>query len=151
MDRLEKAMNGMACCIERDGLGYPNCERCPYMESEIGTCRTTRSVMQDALDELKPMKAQRPKLMTLEEVKRHYALPDGFPDDMDAQENYCMDIPPLYFDFPIDDPWTVHWRGYFQVAKYMDCWESGYGVDWRCWTAKPTDEQRKAAKWDNGG
>lgn len=23
-----------------------------------------------------------------------------------------------------------------------------YGRDWRCWTAKPTDEQRKAVKWD---
>lgn len=23
-----------------------------------------------------------------------------------------------------------------------------YGKTWRCWTAKPTDEQRKAAKWD---
>ena len=23
-----------------------------------------------------------------------------------------------------------------------------YGKDWRCWTARPTDEQRKAVKWD---
>ena len=23
-----------------------------------------------------------------------------------------------------------------------------YGKEWRCWTARPTDEQRKAAKWD---
>lgn len=24
-----------------------------------------------------------------------------------------------------------------------------YGKDWRCWTAKPTDEQRKAEAWDH--
>lgn len=24
-----------------------------------------------------------------------------------------------------------------------------YGKTWRCWTAKPTDEQRKAVKWDD--
>lgn len=23
-----------------------------------------------------------------------------------------------------------------------------YNMDWRCWTARPTDEQREAAKWD---
>lgn len=26
-------------------------------------------------------------------------------------------------------------------------WEN-YGKTWRCWTAKPTDEQRKTVKWD---
>lgn len=25
---------------------------------------------------------------------------------------------------------------------------NGYGTVWRCWTTRPTDEQRKAAKWD---
>ena len=24
-----------------------------------------------------------------------------------------------------------------------------YGVQWRCWTSRPTDEQRKAVKWDD--
>ena len=24
-----------------------------------------------------------------------------------------------------------------------------YGKDWRCWTARPTDEQRKAVKWND--
>ena len=24
-----------------------------------------------------------------------------------------------------------------------------YGKTWRCWTARPTDEQRKAVKWDD--
>ena len=26
--------------------------------------------------------------------------------------------------------------------------ESRYGKSWRCWTSRPTDEQRKAVKWD---
>lgn len=26
--------------------------------------------------------------------------------------------------------------------------EDTYGIDWRCWSRKPTDEERKAAKWD---
>lgn len=26
--------------------------------------------------------------------------------------------------------------------------DDSYGKKWRCWSAKPTDEQRKAVKWD---
>lgn len=26
--------------------------------------------------------------------------------------------------------------------------DDSYGRKWRCWTAKPTEEQRKAVKWD---
>lgn len=26
--------------------------------------------------------------------------------------------------------------------------EAGYGKTWRCWTSRPTDEQREAAKWE---
>ena len=26
--------------------------------------------------------------------------------------------------------------------------ETEYGKTWRCWSRKPTDEERKAAKWD---
>lgn len=26
--------------------------------------------------------------------------------------------------------------------------DNNYGKKWRCWTAKPTDEQRKALKWE---
>lgn len=29
---------------------------------------------------------------------------------------------------------------------YMD--EADYGITWRCWTARPTEEQRKAVEWD---
>ncbi len=33
----------------------------------------------------------------------------------------------------------------FPVAQYN--WPE-YGKSWRCWSAQPTDEQRKAVKWD---
>lgn len=30
-----------------------------------------------------------------------------------------------------------------------DRYKSMYGFKWRCWTSRPTDEQRKAVKWDD--
>lgn len=88
------------------------------------------------------------RVMTLEEVIKHYSLPPVFVDDLSAQEDYLQDIAPLYFDFPECDSWVVHWRGYQSVRKYIDDWKASYGMKWRCWTARPTDEQRKAVKWD---
>lgn len=97
---------------------------------------------------VKALEEQEPKVLTLEEVLKHYSLPPVFVDDLSAQEDYLQDIAPLYFDFPQCDSWAVHWRGYQSVRKYIDDWKASYGLNWRCWSARPTDEQRKAVKWD---
>ena len=99
-------------------------------------------------DALALLREQEPRLMTLDEVIRHYSLPPVFVDDLSAQEDYLEDIAPLYFDFPVADSFAVHWRGYHSVSRYLDDWKASYGEKWRCWTARPTDEQRKAVKWD---
>ena len=94
------------------------------------------------------LREQEPRVMTLEEVIKHYSLPPVFVDDLSAQEDYLEDIAPLYFDFPVADSFAVHWRGYHSVSRYLDEWKASYGMKWRCWTARPTDEQREAVKWD---
>lgn len=99
-------------------------------------------------DALALLREQEPRLMTLDEVIRHYSLPPVFVDDLSAQEDYLEDIAPLYFDFPVADSFAVHWRGDHSVSRYLDDWKASYGEKWRCWTARPTDEQRKAVKWD---
>ena len=96
------------------------------------------------------LKELEPRLLTLDKVVAHYSLPPVFPDDLLMQEDYCMDIKPLYFDFKnVEDiSFIEHWRGYSQVRQYLDGWKKDYGRTWVCWTDVPTDEQRKAVKWD---
>lgn len=91
-----------------------------------------------------------PRVMTLEEVVEHFSLPPEFGDDPDAQEDYYEDIQPLYFEYPDQEarPWAIHWRGFAQSQRYLDERRHTYNRGWRCWTARPTDEQRKAVKWD---
>ena len=95
---------------------------------------------------------RKPRVMTLDEVITHYSLPPVFVDDFGAQEDYYEDIQPLYFEFLLnrEDPWIVHWRRHAQVARYLyvDEWRHTYNKKWRCWTSRPTDEQRKAVRWD---
>lgn len=111
------------------------------------SCVIPANLLQDALALLK---AQEPRLLTLEEVIAHYSLPPVFEDDFGAQEDYYEDIQPLYFEFPHDkeDPWIVHWRGHAQVVRYLDEWRYSYNKKWRCWTFRPTDTQREAEAWE---
>ena len=145
MEKRERVMKGLESCIK----AIEDCEctdNCPY-ESQCwyGTDGTMYlDLMRDALELLK---AQEPRVMTLEEVVKHYSLPPVVLDDIDLQEDYLQDIEPLYFDFQVDDPWAVHWRGYQQVMKYDD-WKASYGQKWRCWTSRPSDEQREATPWE---
>jgi len=141
----EKVIKGLECCI----LSDEECEcldECPYHDDCWETdCELGYILKKDAL---KLLKEQEPRVLTLEEVIKHYSLPPVVLDDLEWQEDYLQDIKPLYFDFPTKDSFAVHWRGYQQVRQYLEDWKASYGQTWRCWTAKPTNEQREALKWD---
>lgn len=102
------------------------------------------------VDKQPTIQSDEPRVMTLDEVVEHFSLPPVFVDDLDAQEDYYEDIQPLYFEYPYQEkgPWYVHWRGHAQSQRYLDERRHTYNREWRCWTARPTDEQRKAVKWD---
>lgn len=90
-------------------------------------------------DALELLKAQEPRLMTLEEVK-------------ELNWDYC------YLEEEVAKDKTL--RAY--IGKHrVKCvtWPSiatctltygddSYGKRWRCWTEKPTEEQREAMPWD---
>jgi len=137
MPDMEKVIKAIEICYT---AGH-NCTECPRFNEDDCNDRLMRDV-------LTLLREQEPRVMTLEEVIKHYSLPPVFVDDLSAQEDYLEDIAPLYFDFQEADSFAVHWRGYYSVKTYLDDWRASYGMKWRCWTARPTDEQREAAKWD---
>lgn len=88
---------------------------------------------------------QEPRLLTLEEVKAYPTnealwfegktfipvLPDCRAEKQN--ENYLgVEEVDIIYDFPL-------WHDSYNVA---------YKYGWRCWSAKPTEEQRKAVPWD---
>ena len=105
MTDREKVIKGLECCVRT----IDDCEcadNCPY-ETQCWEGTMYLDLMRDALALLK---AQEPRVMTLEEVVAHYSLPPVFVDDFEAQVDYYEDIQPLYFEFPNDneDSWVVH-------------------------------------------
>jgi len=94
------------------------------------------------------LKEQKPRLLTFEEVKKHFHIPGELLSDIKKYVDFKNDIEPLYLECNIEDEWVVHWRTYDIIIPYLDTWEKDYGKTWRCWTKKPTEEQKRAVKWD---
>lgn len=86
------------------------------------------------------LKAQEPRVLTIEEVK---ALPYGHVIIETDKSELLRWLDALLFCKNDNDSFdfiTLEGR-----ARLLG---TEYNVEWRCWTSRPTDEQRKAVKWD---
>lgn len=98
-----------------------------------------------AIDEIIAMlEAQEPSVMTLEEVKRH-----------NNQDGCVWFEQPTYnavaaFARKDDEDYTEIISPYLLGDPINHCYMENrfYGNAWRCWTYRPTDEQRQEVKWN---
>lgn len=116
MSDREKIIKGLECCHVQRNEVPPLCEDCPYMNPMEGTCDALDELLGDALTLLK---AQEPRVMTLEELSGIYV---EFKDDF---------IPMRLINF--------------DLGKIICCMQDG---SCRLWSSKPSFEQREAVKWD---
>ena len=121
-EKQEKVIRGLECC---KNPSWEGCEDCPYYEH----CEEL------ARDALALLKAQEPRVMTLEELVRDNVV---WLEDYD-KENV---VPGIYCDgHDGDRVFATKMHGYLFVK------DDDYMIRWRCWTSRPTDEQREAVKW----
>lgn len=121
------------------------CSDCSYksLHNERMDCITQLSADAFAL-----LKEQEARVMDVEEVARL------------TEEIYQW----LWIEEIQNITWNLHCLRAFVYSKHPDTGEfyilangyrdivklegDEYGKTWRCWTARPTEEQRKAAQWD---
>ena len=133
---LENVIRGLECC--RRGF----CFSCPYND---GIDENVECKQKWADDALSLLKVQEARVMTLEEIEDALDnvvwldipgaenLADGFSLIMAySRKNGFVLLDSPFGDNPSQDRF-----------EYTD-----YNKTWRCWTARPTDEQREAVKWD---
>ncbi|MBQ6960842.1 MAG: hypothetical protein IJP78_07705 [Clostridia bacterium] len=138
MADLQKTIKGLRCHSEpKFGPDEYFCETCPYDEATCGL-----DVPNDALSLLK---AQEPRVMTLDEVLAH-DYKDG-PLWLETIDNvitcgfaYCYKYY-VQFSIPVMEN---------EYLLKRDTWNrtDTYNKIWRCWTSRPTDEQREATPWE---
>ena len=135
---LEKVIKGLECCTNvYPSTTWGECKErnCSYLGKD---CEL--AVMADALELLK---AQEPRVMAIEEVKHAEAGSVAWVEW--RREGKINSV--IFFRLinkGIDDSLEFHVLDGF-VAVRLAC----YGTEWRCWDSRPTDEQRKAVKWDD--
>lgn len=86
------------------------------------------------------LKAQEPRVMTLEEVK---ALP--YDADIWIETEYYVGKITI-FAATIN---TKGLRGVMVYGSHKTYDYEAYNKLWRCWTSRPTDAQREAVKWND--
>ena len=91
-------------------------------------------------DAIALLKEQEPRAMTLREVQKIASIRDGA-----IWLEAGAGLMPAFMEFATKDITffvAVPLTGYRQF--FENDW---YGKTWRCWTSRPTDEQREAVKW----
>lgn len=126
MTDREKVIKGLECCAVGCRSG------CPY--ADVDDCESLLCA-----DALALLKAQEARLMTLEEVTEDKPDVVWFDD-----RHYKLTYPAFVSNGEVTG-WIVSLsNGCLERHDHID----GYGKEWRCWTSRPTDEQREAVKWE---
>ena len=138
-EKREKVIKGLEICSagEWNSTGGRNHTDCPYYPAGYTGC-TCKPLMLDALALLK---SQEPRVVRISE------LTSGEPmlvwlEDIDKKETVAgmiFDYVPGRLGFKLTDIGSMD-RIYPRIEDYL--------TRWRCWTSRPTDEQREAIPWE---
>lgn len=134
MTERDRVLDAFRNCITE-----PKCKDCPWTECETignGPIEIPRDL---ALAVMRELVAQEPRVMTLAEVKMldsdYYYL-----ESMRSPGKELREIVGAY------GLTCVTWPSITWARQTMG--DSGYGKTWRCWTQRPTEEQRRATPWE---
>ena len=133
MLNLDDTIRAFVCCTKIP----PDCKNCPEQGPGFGIeCR--KDVKAEVL---RWLKAQEPRVMTLEELP---GLDGAFLIETRIK------------GATVWASWYAEYECYGETVCRMvdiggevdDRFKKLYGYEWRCWTSRPTREQREAVKWE---
>lgn len=147
MDDLEKVIQAFENCIDPemqdDDETYVDCIRageCPWDDCQERYRKLIDIPLSLVMAALELLKAQEPRVMTLEEVE---ALPYGYVLIETDKKDSLRWVDALLFckstNFIFD---------FITLEGHARLLGTDYNMEWRCWTSLPTEEQRKAVKWE---
>lgn len=131
MTDREKAIKGLECCMKDD------CDNCPYYDPEVDhDCDYFGKCLQGNMyrDALALLKAQEPRVMKVGDVR------NWVNSDRVTREPIVIEICGGVCAWIIDDE-VRELPGEANLSSDL------YSKTWRCWTSRPTDEQREATPW----
>ena len=131
----EKIVKGLECLARKQEPMANPCSKCDYHDRpNFAFC-----VVDVATDALALLKEQEARVMTLDEVKAFdwdycYLEEERLPGK--EYRAVCGDYALTCITWPC------------VASMRIQHGDNSYEKKWRCWTRKPSKEQRKAVKWD---
>ena len=143
MQTREQVIKGLECISG----AVVWCAHCSY--SSVNGCgRGDRCKRDAAKDAIAMLKAQEPRVMTLEEVRKTPYTKPIYLELLKSDVHMAL-ISPIqkmrvkgYVEMYTDDEDV----GLLNYEMYL---KESYGKTWRCWTSRPTDAQREATLWED--
>ena len=132
--KREKVIKGLECC--QDGCDY----ECPYWTGSSGSASICMSELRnDTIALLR--EAQESRVVAISE------LTSGEPmlvwlEDIDKAET----VAGMLFDYYVPGRLGFKLTDIGSMDRIYPC-IGDYLMRWRCWTSRPTDEQREATPW----
>lgn len=139
MTDREKVIEGLECCADDKPFYHAHCDDCPYNglnPDNLGGCT---KLYRDALELLKE---QEPRVIDADEI-----VLSADPSKwlwVERKGDYCAEAFKAGKTISGLIAFDSETPGAFLYCERPD----EYGKTWRCWTSRPTDEQRNAVKWD---
>ena len=136
MKTPEEIKLGLEACADNE-----DCANCPYVEV-LGCARVLNT---DALAYIRQLEA---KLAECEKPLVPLTFEEAILDDSFLERKDGSYVDMALNDFAVNMPeegfmlLTVHGDDDLRLDR------DDYGKTWRCWSRRPTDEERKAAKWE---
>ena len=146
MNDLGKIIKAWERCRECTSLPVGLSEAWVKCEYTIGLHCAQDKLVSETINTLKEI--QTPRLMTLEEIKKadYVWLEVDAPYTKDHKPYLEIALPVPYEDWNHED--MILFRAKADISNADNhCSPHYFGIVWRCWTAKPTPEQMREAKW----
>ena len=137
-----KIIDGLECCCNKD------CRGCRYYRE----CRTDgTALMQDALKLIRAYEQSGgARLLTLEEVYDYSANMKPFYVEVHGEHSRCPGYAfgdrQAYCDKDMNAAQIIGFRTW-RIGDPVYRAIKDYGKTWRCWTEKPTYEEREVTPW----
>lgn len=134
MPNREKVISGLTHCSE-DG-----CKGCPYEDD----CKTIDRFSLLARDALELLQEQEPRLLGIDELKEGDVV---WLESDDHKDVNVVEVAVIEkYDGYLSVDFSESFAHFESTIPPGDDYED-YGVSWRCWTSRPTEEQREAIPW----
>lgn len=143
MKTPDEIKRGAELCSRFDGRDV--CDECPYNGlRRKGTCIDAMEA--DCLAYIRQLEE---RVAELEKPLKPMTWEEAMMDDFYLEMRDGAYLDNALNEFAVDMPddghiiMTVHNHDGLRLER------DDYGKTWRCWSRRPTDEERKAAEWDD--